>query len=387
MHTHIKSVLVATTLALPGLAQAQFATHTVATEIRFGYQVLITDLNNDGRPDLIGLGAQMPELLWFENPGWERHVIAADMSGMINANAADLDGDGIPEIALAYGFGITGANSTGDIAILRHDGDPTRPWTLQQIDAIPTAHRIRFADIDGNGEPVLVVAPILNEKAESQADPDRLPTPLLVYRPGSWERELVTQENRGVVHGLLPWDLDGDGRDEILTAGRQGIFSHRPGADGSWIRTQLSGGKAGDYPDGGSSDVSAGVFGGEPFFAAIEPFHGNEVVVYRKGAGDAWTRQVIDTELVNGHSLVVADLDGDGNGEIVAGGTRGPKNLYLYRATDADGTRWERSIIDDAIAANGCEAADINGDGRIDISCIDNAAPNDLKWYENTGDW
>ena len=32
-------------------------------------------------------------------------------------------------------------------------------------------------------------------------------------------------------------------------------------------------------------------------------------------------------------------------------------------------------------------AADINGDGRIDVTCIDSAAPNSLKWYENTGDW
>ncbi len=118
----------------------------------------------------------------------------------------------------------------------------------------------------------------------------------------------------------------------------------------------------------------------------IEPFHGNQVVVYRPTANDTFDRLVIDTELVNGHSLLVADLTGDGNSEIVAAGTRGPKNLYLYRVLDAAGSRWERSIIDDAISANSCAAADINEDGRTDLACIDSSAPFSLKWYENTGE-
>lgn len=377
------SMLFAVTF-VPVLAAAQFVTHTAATELRFGYQAMIADLNRDGRPDLVGLGAQMQELLWFENPTWERHVLVGEVSGMINTDAADLDGDGIPELALAYGFSTVGSRSSGEIAILRHNGDPTEPWTLRQIDAIPTTHRLRFADVDGSGDPVLVVAPILNKDAQGQSDPDRLPTPLLFYRPGEWARETITEQNIGAVHGLLPWDSDGDGQDEVLTAGRLGIHSHRLAADGRWVRTELTVGVPEPYPDGGSSDVSAGLFDGRPFFAAIEPFHGNEVVVYMRGENDAWTRRVIDTELVNGHTIVVADFSGDGNGEIIAAGSRGPQNLYLYRAA---GDGWERTVIDDAISGNSCAVADINGDGRLDAACIDSRAPNSLKWYENTGQW
>ena len=372
---------------LPALGQAQFIEHTVATELRFGYQVLVADLNRDGRPDLVGLGAQLNELLWFENPTWERHVLVGDIQGMINAHAANIDGDEIPEIAFAYGFSTRGARSTGNIAILRHQGDPTEPWALTEIDAIPTTHRIRFATIDETGGPALVVAPILHEAAESQADPDRLPTPLVVYRPGEWVRESITDQNLGATHGLLPWDFDGDGVDEVVTAGRMGIHSHSRSPDGRWLRTELSAGVPEPYPDGGSSDVSAGRFAGRPFFAAIEPFHGNRVVVYRETSAASYSRLVIDTELENGHSLVVADFTGDGNGEIVAAGTRGPQNLYLYRAADETGDRWERLIIDNAISANSCDTADINGDGRIDLTCIDARAPNNLKWYENTGNW
>lgn len=368
------------------LASAQFEEHTVATEIRFGYQVLISDINNDGLPDLVGLGAQMPELLWFENPTWERHVITGDAARMINLDAADIDGDGIPEIALAYGFSTLGSRSSGEIAILSSNGNPTGSWDLLEIDAVPTSHRIRWATVDDSGVPVLVNAPILHADAESQADPDRLPTPLVFYRPGDWQRESITVENEGVVHGLLPWDSDGDGVDEVLTAGRLGVYSHVLESDGSWMRTEVTAGKPGDYPDGGSSDLGAGLFDGAPFFAAIEPFHGNEVVVYRQ-RDDGWNRLVIDTELENGHTIVVADFSGNGNGEIVAAGTRGEQNLYLYRAVDEAGDRWERTIIDDAISGNSCDVADINADGRIDVACINSRQPNELKWYENTGEW
>lgn len=361
-------------------AAAQIPAHTVATGIRGGYQVAAADLNGDGRPDLIALGAQMDELVWFENPDWERHVITSAAPRMINLDAADVDGDGIPEIGLAYGFGINPAQSAGNIAILEHDGDPTARWTLTQIDAIPTSHRVRWADVDGSGERVFVNAPILGAGADGFADPERNPTPLVFYRPGDWARETITRDNVGVVHGLLIWDMDEDGRDEVLTAGRLGVHVHGREGDGTWTRRRIVEGEPAPYPEGGSSDLGAGTLDGERFFTAIEPFHGHQVVVYREDAGGAWQRSVIDTALVNGHSMIVGDFDGDGNGDIVAGGTQGEKVVYLYRT--ADGTRWERTVLDDALAANSCAAADINGDGTIDVACIDNREPWSVKWYD-----
>lgn len=361
---------------------AQIPAHTVATGIRGGYQVVAADLNRDGRPDLIALGSQMNELVWFENPGWERHVITSDASRMINLDAADVDGDGIPEIGLAYGFAVNPAQSQGTIAILEHDGDPRQPWTLTEIDALPASHRVRWADIDGSGHKVLVDAPILNAQASGFADPDRLPTPLVFYRPGDWARETITRENVGVVHGLLIWDWNGDGREEVTTAGRLGVFAHAYGSDGRWTRRELSKGEPAPYPDGGSSDLGAGALGERPFFSAIEPFHGNQVVVYRQGPDGAWQRHVIDTELANGHSLVVADFDGDGSGDIVAGGTRDKREVYLYRAADASGAQWKRTVLDDSLAANGCTVADFNGDGTMDVACIDSRDPWSVKWYD-----
>ena len=381
MHRIVRVLLVMALMCAADEASAQFTAHTVATEIRGGYQVVAADLNRDGRTDLVALGSQMTELVWFENPGWERHVITTGAPRMINLDVGDADGDGVPEIGLAYEFSTSPGKSLGKIAILQSTADPRAPWTLKEIDAVSTSHRVRWADVDGAGRKGLIVAPILHAKATGFPDPDRLPTPLLLYRSGAWKAEPITVENQGVVHGLLVADRDGDGRQEVLTAGRLGIHEHSLGKDGTWKRTEIAKGNPAPYPDGGSSEVGAGFVNKARFYATIEPFHGNMVVVYRQDSQGQWQRQVIDTELSNGHTLVVVDVDGDGTHEIVASGTRA-KNVYMYRIGQ-DGQKWQRSIVDEALAANSCTAGDINGDKKMDLACIDGTAPFSVRWYEN----
>ena len=82
----------------------EFVAHEIGTGLRGGYQVVVADLNKDGKPDIIALASGLPELLWYENPGWQKHVLASGVSQLINASAYDIDGDGIPEIAVAQGF-------------------------------------------------------------------------------------------------------------------------------------------------------------------------------------------------------------------------------------------------------------------------------------------
>ena len=62
------------TLPLLAAAPAVFVEHTIASDLKGGYQVVVADLNHDGRPDLIALASGLTELVWYENPGWQRHV-------------------------------------------------------------------------------------------------------------------------------------------------------------------------------------------------------------------------------------------------------------------------------------------------------------------------
>jgi hypothetical protein len=359
---------------------ARFAEHTIATGLKGGYQVVVADLNHDGKPDLIALASGMPDLVWYENPTWERHVIAGGFTRMINCAAWDTDGDGIPEIVLASGFSNEAKNSAGIVSLLHSDGDPRRPWKVTEIDRLTTSHRLRWADIFGNGKKVLVNAPLTGARAEAPDYRDH--TPLVFYRPGDWKREMIGSENGGVVHGIFIVDWDGDGHDEILTASFVGIDLYKLEKDGRWSRTEIAEGDPSAWPKGGSSDVAVGRLGGKRYLAAIEPWHGNQVVLYRQSAKE-WQRRVIDTSIVDGHTIWTADLNGDGNDEIIAGFRGGSHGVFVYYADDATGDHWSKHVLDDGgMAAAACAVADLNGDGRMDIACIGSATAN-LKWYEN----
>lgn len=361
-----------------------FREHTIATDLKGGYQVVIADMNHDGKPDLIALASGMKELVWFENPTWERHVIAGNLSRMINVAAWDTDGDGIPELVLATEFANEAKNSIGIVSVLTHNGDPRQPWNVKEIDRLTTSHRLRWADIEGNGKKVLVNAALTGAKAEK---PDyRDATPLVFYRPGEWKRELITDKNQGVVHGIFITKWNGGPREDVLTASFVGIHRHHLEKNGTWTRSEISKGDPAPWPKSGSSDISVGALNGKRFLAAIEPWHGNEVTVYHERSKNKFERQVIDTELVDGHTIATADLDGDGRDEIIAGYRGTGRSVYIYHSDDAKGTKWTRSDLDKGgMAAAACATGDLNGDGKIDIACIGSATTN-LKWYENSGE-
>jgi hypothetical protein len=368
--------------ALPLLAAgppATFSAHTIASDLKGGYQVVVADLNRDGKPDLIALASGMTELVWYENPTWERRVIVSGQSGMINCAVVDAPG-GIPDIVLASGFAMQAARSPGKVSVLRHHGDPRDPWTSEEIDQLTTSHRLRTADIDGSGKPVVINAPLIGAKS---AAPDyRDVSPIVFYRPGEWKRQPITDEPSGVVHCVYAVDWDGDGREELLVASFGGIHLLKLGRDGHWSRTEIAKGDPSPWPKSGSSDVSVGRLGAARFLAAIEPWHGDQVVIYRQ-SGKEWARQVIDATLLDGHTLLTADFNGDGMDEVVAGYRGKGTSVYLYSADDKAGEHWSRTALDDGgMGAASCIAADLNGDGRPDIACIDGTR---LKWYENLG--
>lgn len=367
---------------LCGIVQAgslDFREHAIASDLKGGYQVVAADINGDGKPDLIALASGMTDLVWFENPGWARHVIVSGLSRMINLAIVRSNDDGIPDMLLAHEFSNQAGKSAGILSLLESRGDHRAQWTVREIDRLPTSHRLRVADIDGKGAPVVINAPLTGAKA--QAPDYRGHTPLVFYRPGEWKRERIGEENEGVVHGLTVVDWDGDGEDDVLTASFSGIHLYRRSA-GRWLRTEIAKGNPAPRPKSGASDIAVGRLGKTRFLASIEPWHGEQLVVYRAVSG-VWQRKVIDTTLVDGHTVSAADLNADGRDEIIAGYRGKGGSVYLYQASDESGSQWERTVLDDGgISAAACTTADLNMDGTPDIACIGSATAN-LKWYKN----
>ncbi len=367
-------------------SQVRFATHVIGGDVPGGYQVTAVDLNKDGKLDLLGLGlSRAGDLVWFENPTWIRRVMATGIVNMINlAPYDDVDGDGIPEIGIAHGFATSIANSAGGVSLLTHGPNVSEPWTRKDIDALPTAHRLRWVNADGQKKVMLVNAPLIGPTAKTTDDHAK--NAIVYYEAPDWKRQTITEDEEGVIHGILSTSQapfgGARGAESLLSASFLGIFQHR-WQDGKWVRTRVTAGSAAAWPKSGSSDIAVGRHGTANVMSAIEPWHGNEVVLYWQD-GAAWVRQVLDDQITDGHALAMADFAGDGRSAIVAGERGGKRSVYVYWPPAKLGDAWAKHVVDDAMNASGCVTADLNGDKRPDIACIAGGTTG-VKWYENLG--
>ncbi len=372
----------------------QFRAHLV-DRLPGGYKVAAVDVDRDGKPDVIGLATTPSCLAWYRNPTWGRHLLTSGAREFIDLAPLDIDGDGRTDLAIADEFGMSRTNAGGLVHWLQCPQDPTQEWSLHAIGAEPTAHRLRWADLDGDGHKELVVAPIMGRNAKAPLW--EVGVKLAFYRIPAlpmtepWKPILI-DDRLTVLHGLSIVDWDRDGRDDILTASFEGVYLHQSQGRGdmiSWKKTRLGSGEQIDPAKRGSSEIALGRLKSRPrgFLAAIEPWHGDKVVVYtpRATADGLWQRAVIDATFNEGHALLCADLDGDREDEIIAGYRGKGASLYLYDCRDAVGKKWERLGLDEGdMAASGLDATDINGDGRLDIIAVGTATAN-IKWYENLG--
>ena len=369
-----------------------FVKHTVDANFKNGYQVSVADIDRDGRLDIIALSTQPTQLFWYKNPDWEKHAITSATKRNIDAAPYDIDGDGDQDLALASNFNLRDSTRGGTVQWLECPADPVRDaeWAVHYIDAVPTSHRLRWADIDGDGRKELMNLPIIG--IGSRAPDYSVGVQFKAYtvpadpRQAVWKSE-VLDRTLSMAHGLcvIRWD-DQEG---ILTASFDGVHLFKTGGGPAGLkRIKLGVGHEAPRPKQGSSEVGLGRLSsaGHRFVATIEPWHGHEVVVYTPERSEEfpWQRTVVDTTFNDGHALACVDLDQDGDDEIIAG-HRGPEfNLFIYRY-DAEEKSWQRIPLDlGGISAAGLAVADINQDGRPDIVAT-GTATNNVVWYENQG--
>jgi Aldos-2-ulose dehydratase, beta-propeller domain/FG-GAP repeat len=381
-------------------ASVQFSTHLITDKLRGGYSVAIADVNHDGKLDIIPVAAGGSELAWYENPSWQPHVMLNDKRAMLWASAADIDGDGIPEFALLSDFGQDPKRSKGSVWLVKSQGDPKALWKSYLVDAIPTAHRAVWADLEGNGKKEIVVAPYIGPKGwEEPKYHDNVP--LLFWRvpsslEGPWKRETIDDTLYGLVHHLHAVKWNPGKRDDLLVAGFNGIVLYTPSGHGDKLKFARKVLAKGDAPRDfagaggmtqGANDVYQIHIKGKRFLAAQEPYHGDEIAVYTNQGGE-WQRNVIFKGFIQGHEMAVGDLNGDGRDDIVAVDVTnrahpGPASVHIFYAEDDSGAHWRHELLDEnMMAGSGVVVADINGDGRPDIVAISGSS---VKYYENLG--
>lgn len=250
-------------------------------------------------------------------------------------------------------------------------------WALEILDAAPDADMLvslAVGDFDGDDHREVVTGG---------------ETGIVWYRPATYEQGVVDADARTMV-GIEAEDVDGDGRDEVVASvydddaegWRLEWFDPTDGLDGEWTRHVVD-----PQCKGGPHDICYADLDGDGedelvVNAAFTETPG--VFAYDRPADptEEWERHPISTERF-AEGLAVGDVDGDGEIEVVNG-----PDLFHRPADGAWSREWRAETVADSMRAF-CRAdfVDVTGDGTFDLVVSESEYPDSrLVWYENRGD-
>ncbi|MEZ6072219.1 MAG: FG-GAP-like repeat-containing protein [Pirellulales bacterium] len=326
----------------------RFSEHLIADGYAYAYGIAAVDFDGDGDLDVSSADYTPHNKLYlYENDGaahFTRHVIQEnDPERLERHMAGDVDGDGDLDIVIVK-------NLRGHLLWFENDGTPNDDalWQRHVITTdLPGAYDVALADFDGDGDlDVAASSWVLGnqfawfENGATAAD-------------GQWCKHLI-EVDVPETRTMRVADFDGDGDADLLGTVRQ---------------------------------------------AATVVWYENR----RDGGSVVWQRHVIDDKSINPAHGNPADMDGDGDLDVVmalgfyfrpddddpaASKRRDDNRVVWYENTPArgDGT-WPRHTIvtrlDDAFEAI---AGDLDGDGDIDVAATTWRNPGRVVWLENRGD-
>jgi hypothetical protein len=300
--------------------------------------IFAIDVDGDTDIDVLSASANDDKIAWFENDGtatsFTEHVVTTNADGAASVYAGDLDGDGDMDIVSASG-------NDDKIAWYENLEENTLRFVERAI--VTTARNaasVFIADVDGDGDQDVLSASIGDDTV---AVYERDLAPAFEGTPSFTEVILADFADGVASVYAAEIYLDPDPDDPLDNDDLEVLSAARFDDTIAWYeKVTLA----------------------------------DDVVVY--------IERVIDGNADGATSVYAKDIDGDGDQDVLsASGT--DHRIAWYRNDGADPPSFTKQLISTtALGASAVSAADVDGDGDQDVlsaSRIDGK----IAWYENLG--
>lgn len=370
-----------------------FTEHLIKGEYTYSYGIAAADLNGDGHLDLTSADA-LPHnrLYWFENDGkgnFKLHTIEKNYPERLERHAiGDVNADGKPDVVIIE-------NKLGDVLWYKNSGHPTKDDSWERFTitkgTIPGAYDVALADLNGDGHlDVAVSTWRLSNKFvwfENPGNPEK-------NQP--WKMHVI-EENIAETRTIRVGDFNGDGKPDLLGTARvanQIVWYENPGKAGQpWKKhiidaksSQPAHGHPVDMDGDGDLDVVMAL----GMISPPEEQGTRQIVWYenvgKPGKGTEWKKHIIGDNFNNAFEAIAADLNGDGHIDVAATAW-GPKGRAVWFENPGDPRgQWKMHVLkENWPMANQIIVADFNGDKRPDIAAGAERGANEVRWWRNEG--
>ena len=370
---------------------------TLADEQDDGYWIQALDVNGNGRLDIVTSGLAVGNVVWYENPTWEKRTIAT-FPLPVAIDVGDISGNGRNDLVISHDYGncmFWCRPEDGKVSWLENPGSFDRddtPWNTHFVTDLMATHRLQLGHFTQRERLELLALPVVGCRPFGLGVHEPISVMLFDVpedpaNAAEWTGRVIDDEHFRVIHGVVTHTYGGASGDldSVLLASEEGIswfyFDH---STKSWAVVPLGeGDQTGQAPFRGCGNVAYGRIGDDPYgyIATVDPFHGNIVAVYTRQPGEAltdhpWKRTILDTfgdfdpdTQGPGHHVMTGDFDGDGDDEFLVA-LKGPlphQGVYYYKAIDPANGLFERWRVSTASAAR-IAVGDFDGDGRVDFA-------------------
>ncbi len=300
-------------------------------------------------------------------PAWRRHTIDASSQGADGVKLADINGDGLMDIA-------TGWEEGGITRVYLHPGHAKAKtnWPAVTVGKTPSVEDAVFADLDGDGALDVVSCSEENERKIFVHWGPKTRRDLL--NSSKWQQQVLADSQMW----MFAWPMQVDNKHGVdLIAGSKG-----PGASIAWFAAPKNGRDLESYqqhtisPAGWIMSIWQQDMDGDSDIDIVVSDRYGELRGCRwlenPGPGPAqsksWKNHFIGARDKEVLSMVLADLDDDGLQDAVVA-VRDMKILLLKRL-DKTGRNWKTEEISADYHTGNTRAVaveDVNGDGRKDL--------------------